>query len=95
MAIGKAGLSLAETIDWISFGVIERRLAKLLARRFGRWVSTDELIAAAYGDRPDGGPENAKNAVKAHISNIRRKLAPHGIAIAGVGYSGRRMEAIP
>ncbi len=90
-----ATVEAVDIVDRIAFGTIERRLAGLLARRYGRWVSTEALIAAAYGDRPDGGPEKAANAIKAHIHAIRRKLKPHGITIAGIGIIGRRMEAAP
>ena len=79
----------------IAFGKVERRIANLLAQRFGLWVSTVALVEAAYGLDANGGPEDAFNTVKAHVHNIRRKIAPYRLAVEGRQMVGRRMVRLP
>jgi len=87
------GSAALDIVDRVPFGIIERRIAKALSVRFGCWVQTRALINAAYWDRPDGGPSDAKGSVKQHIHHIRLKLAPHGLTIVGRAFVGRRMES--
>ena len=53
---------------------IEQRLVELLARRFGHIVTNPELLAVW----PDGG---APGSLRVHISRLRKRLAPMGLAI--------------
>lgn len=56
-----------------------------LMQRAGRTVSRDSLEQAVYGFDDD----IASNALDAHISRLRRKLAPAGVqihGIRGIGY---------
>lgn len=62
-----------------------------LMRRAGRTVSRDALQEAVYGFDDD----IASNALDAHISRLRRKLAPAGVqihGIRGIGYLLRAMQ---
>ncbi len=52
-------------------------------------VPTRKLVDAVYGDREDGGPENAEYVVRVHICQIRTKLAALGIEIETVKGLGR------
>ena len=53
---------------------IEQRLVELFARRFGKIVTSHELL----GVWPDGG---APGSLRVHISRLRKRLAPIGLAI--------------
>lgn len=64
-------------------GKRSRRLLACLARRFGRYVHTEVLIASMYGDEPSGGPLNAGNTVSVLVYHLRPKLAPYGLTIEG------------
>jgi len=81
-------------VERVGIGVIERRVASALALRFGLWTDTSQLLRAAYGDFSDGGPDYAEGALKSACNNLRHKLRPHGLAIEGVPYHGRRMVRI-
>lgn len=62
-----------------------------LIRRAGRTVSRDTLEQAVYGFDDD----IASNALDAHLSRLRRKLAAGGVeihAIRGIGYLLREMQ---
>jgi DNA-binding response OmpR family regulator len=81
-------------VERIVLGRIQRSVALALAVRFGRWTSTEQLVAAAYGQQPDGGPLNANRVIGVVVHNLRRKLRLSGLAIEGQPYSGRRMVRI-
>lgn len=49
---------------------IECRLVWCLMERSGEYVSTADLLRIVWGYPPDGGSE----LVRAHVSNVRRKL---------------------
>ncbi len=61
-----------------------------LMRRAGRTVSRDALQEAVYGFDDD----IASNALDAHISRLRRKLAPAGVQIHGIRGIGYLLRAI-
>jgi DNA-binding response OmpR family regulator len=59
----------------------EFQILDALAARPGRVFSKAQLAAAAWEDDPQD------NAIEAHVSHLRRKLAPDLIrTIRGVGY---------
>lgn len=66
----------------------ERRLMKVLARRFPWYVDREILIDALYGDRSDGGPLSANNVLSVHLCQLRRALEPFGWTVSK-GTSGR------
>jgi|KBSMisStaDraftv2_1062788.scaffolds.fasta_scaffold31684_7 DNA-binding response OmpR family regulator len=81
-------------VERIVLGRIQRNVAIALAVRFGRWTSTEQLVAAAWGDQSSGGPLNANKVIDVVVYNLRRKLKLTGLAIEGAPYSGRRMVRI-
>lgn len=61
---------------------IEQRLVDLFARRFGTIVANEELLAVW----PEGG---APGSLRVHVSRLRKRLGPMGLAIdsrQGTGY---------
>lgn len=65
----------------------ELKLLEALARYPERAFTRDELLARAFGPDYDG----TDRTIDAHITNIRRKLEPHGasqcvMTVHGVGY---------
>ena len=53
---------------------IEQRLVEMLARRFGTTVTNEELLAVW----PEG---DAPGSLRVHISRLRKRLGPMGLAI--------------
>jgi DNA-binding response OmpR family regulator len=71
----------------VALTATEFRLIEALARHPGRIFTRDELLARAFSPGYDG----TDRTVDAHITNIRRKLEPHGasqciVTAHGVGY---------
>jgi len=96
-AMSSTGMPPSEplaVVERIILGRIQRSVAVALAIRFGRWTSTEQLVTAAYGDQPDGGPLNADKVIGVVVHNLRRKLKLTGLTIEGAPYSGRRMVRI-
>jgi DNA-binding SARP family transcriptional activator len=56
-------------------GTKVRATLAMLVLDAGRVVSCEELVDELWGDRP---PRNAKNALQAHITRLRRLLDAHG-----------------
>jgi DNA-binding response OmpR family regulator len=52
----------------------------------GKVVSHHRLIHALYGDREDGGPEDASNGIKVQICRMRARLPWPIRNVHGVGY---------
>lgn len=75
----------------IPMSCFERRAFDVLAKRFGAWTPSWQLIDAVYSDAPDGGPENDRVAIGAVVTNLRRKLKGTGLMI---GYVAGRNEGI-
>ncbi len=62
---------------------VDQRIAETLIENFGEAVSEHDLIAAAW---PEGGNEQT---LRVHVSRLRRRLLPTGLAITsirGFGY---------
>lgn len=54
-----------------------------------RLVSMGELIVALWGDRADGGPEDACGSIRMYLFRLRGGLAPFGVEIVneyGLGW---------
>lgn len=49
-------------------------------------LTTDRLVDALYGCRPDGGPDKAERAARAQLYRLRDKLAGTGLAIEAIGF---------
>jgi hypothetical protein len=72
---------------------LQRRIADVLARRFGRWCTPAVLADAVYADDPDGGPEHARIAIAVHTGFLRKRLEKTPLDIEGLrgAAGGRRM----
>lgn len=77
--------------DWRQYRLtpVETRLAEYLRVRWNKVCSKEQMHAAVYSGRPDGGPE--LKTIDVMICHIRRKMrdtdCPHGIAVCwGQGY---------
>ena len=57
---------------------MEARLLGALVGGYGRVVSREALVAALWGDDPDGGPECAMNGISVLMHGLRRRLASAG-----------------
>ena len=68
-------------VDAIKMSPTQRRIADLLASRFGRPVLCEHVADVVYADDPDGGPDGGIRVISAHISKIRRRIAKHGLSI--------------
>lgn len=80
-----------EVLDRIPMGDVQRAMVNVLAERFERWTKTDQIIAAVYGLRPDGGPDTACKCVSSSLHIVKRKIAPFGLRIEWHPKGGRRM----
>lgn len=78
-------------VESINLSPMQRRIADVLARRFGRHVAPDDLVGAVYAHDPSGGPDDARNTVAVQTSHLRRRIASHGLTIdkAYRGYAYR------
>ncbi len=70
---------------------MQSRLLSSLARATGRVVQRDALIDAGWGDDECGGPDGVTQALYAHMSSLRTRLARAGFpgrikSVWGIGY---------
>ena len=75
----------------LPLGPISRRIVDRLLQSFGSWVLTEQLLAAAYGDDPNGGPNTPKIVIKVTISRLRPTLARLGYAVEFTSVGLRRL----
>jgi len=61
---------------------LEYELAQTLVRRFGRFCNAEMLCEQIYPIDADA-PLTLNNSIASHISRMRPKLAPLGLAIIG------------
>lgn len=91
-----AGLVLTGNV--LSFGRKAARLPGgnlatmigLLMQKFGQVVRYDTVVAALWGDDPNGGPEGVDAILKVNISKLRTAIEPLGLVIithSGIGWS--------
>jgi DNA-binding response OmpR family regulator len=74
----------------------QARLLRCLAGSASRLVTTNEVVAAMWGDREDGGPEYAVRSIDVGVYHLRRSLAALGVVIErrwGIGYRLFAQEA--
>lgn len=55
-------------------------------------LGAEALAGRIYADDPDGGPDNAANAVWVYVSHLRRKLRREGATITWRRHEGYRLE---
>ena len=48
-------------------------------------MPVERLVDVLYGTCPDGGPDHANACLYNQICDLRRRLAPHGIALLTIG----------
>lgn len=63
----------------------QRLLLEQLRHTRGSPISIERIILALYGNRIDGGPDNAAGTVHTQIKNLRKALDPHGARILTIG----------
>ena len=74
------------------FTDLEGRIVARLYRSLGHFVRTDELIEAAYGDNPDGGPLSVNNSISHLTRHANSRLRSIGAEITSQhGLTGRRL----
>lgn len=56
-------------------------LLRRLARRPGHWVPMSDLVAAAFADCEDGGPDDPESNIRVIIHRLRDELASSGWGI--------------
>lgn len=74
-----------------AFGPVAQRIVDRLLQSFGRWVYSEQLLQAAYGDDPNGGPDSGNNALRPNITHLRAKLKPLGYEIEFANRGPRRL----
>lgn len=65
-------------------GTVRQRIFDHLRTKL-RGATMDELANAAYYDRPDGGPLEAKNVICVTICQLNKILALHGLRVRFFG----------
>ena len=70
------------------------RILRAIARRPG--ITAAELADVVYGDRPDGGPDDATNVITSVICQQRQRVVAAGWRILSQGgsRSGYRLERV-
>lgn len=94
-------------IDNAAFGAecltvrVTPKQAKILRRLIaaqGTLLMLDELVDAAYGDRIDGGPLNARMTTKQGLYFLKHRVRSVGydvVNVRGFGYRLERSNIIP
>jgi two-component system OmpR family response regulator len=72
---------------WAPLSPIEYRLAAELVGKFRRIVSNKELTVSAWGDSPP-----RPNALRVHLTRLRRRLEPIGLEILTIRCQGHIMQ---
>ena len=72
---------------WAALSPIEYRLAAELVGKFRRIVSNKELTVSAWGDSPP-----RPNALRVHLTRLRRRLEPIGLEILTIRCQGHIMQ---
>ena len=71
-----------------------KRLFFILAAARGRFMSQEEIAEILWGDRADGGPDQAANVIGVHIVNLRRRLASWPVSIDAKGSRPRSVRMV-
>lgn len=74
---------------WVSLSPIDENVARLLVERFGQVVPSEELARIGWDEPPTA------NAVRVHLTRLRRRIAPLGLHIRGVRGVGVLLEERP
>jgi len=72
---------------WVSPSPIEQRLVAVMVERFGAVVTTEELLARAWSEDPP-----TSNALRVHMTRLKKRIGPLGLTIRGVRPSGYVLE---
>ena len=74
---------------WAPLSPIEYRLATGLVEQFGRLVSDRDLALRAWGTRA-----TTSNALRVHLTRLRRRVRPVGLEVIAVRSQGHVMQEI-
>lgn len=80
--------------QWVALSPIEARLAATLGRTFGAIVSPEELIQQAWPNGHDPASAVTPSTLRVHLTRLRRRIGPLGLAIRGVRGKGLAMEVV-
>jgi hypothetical protein len=80
---------LSHRSGWVSLPGVEARLARALLERYGRVVSREVLVRAAWSDDPDV----RRNALDVRMLRLRRRIEPLGLSIRTVRSRGYLLES--
>jgi hypothetical protein len=72
---------------WAPLSPIEYCLASALVERFGYLVTDEDLSARAWGDTPP-----RPNALRVHLTRLRRRVEPIGLEILTIRSHGHVMQ---
>lgn len=89
------GLTIAGTVlsinrRYANLTGSELQIFRLMHDRWGEPARRQAIIAALYGDDPNGGPDDAVRVIDQFIFKLRKKLSPLGINVithSGFGWS--------
>ena len=73
--------------SWVSSSPIEQRLLAPLVERFGAVVTREELLERAWP-----GSHPTSNALRVHMTRVKRRVAALGLDIRGVRPGGYALE---
>jgi len=82
---GRCRLGFGEA--WAALSPIEYRLAAELVGKFRQIVSNQELTVSAWGDSPP-----RPNALRVHLTRLRRRIEPIGLEILTIRCQGHIMQ---
>ena len=71
---------------WVALSPIEARLAALLVECFGSIVSSEDLCERGWAEHDGGGPRS--NALRVHLTRLRRRLSPLDLEVRSVRSKG-------
>jgi DNA-binding response OmpR family regulator len=85
------GSTYAPEIDGVKLPRAEYDIILRLRQAAGAIVTNDNLVDFVYGDRLDGGPENAAQCIQTYVSKANRKIRPLGWSVVAERFRGYRL----
>ena len=76
---------------WVALSPIEARLASLLVDHYETIVSADALYECGWAD--DGRRRPRNNALRVHLTRLRRRVGPLGLEVRSVRSKGFVLQA--
>ncbi len=67
-------------------------IVRALARDFGSFMRTTEVIRHVWGMDPSGGPTSGRVVLSIHMRRVREYLQPHGLVVTSQSGRGYKLE---